>query len=150
CKGMQIIGRIVAFRDGPMARWAVDNGRLDHVIQDPEGGMLSKYGGFTNLAKPAARQHNIDLAMAADHRGVDESLWDYVRRPEGDIAGMVFPGLQVPEGGDDLDEKQAVNDAVVSFLAEAGEPLREACVYQGASLFGVAARNPDAIGQPVP
>jgi hypothetical protein len=43
-----------------------------------------------------------------------------------------------------------VSDAVVAFLAEAGEPLREECVYQGASLFGVAARNPHAIGQPVP
>lgn len=149
-KGMRIIGRIVAFRDGPMARWAVDNGRMDYVIQDNEGGMLSKYGGFTNVANPDVRQYNIDLAMEAVDRGVDEILWDYVRRPEGDIAGMVFPGLQVPEGGDDLAEKQAVNDAVVSFLAEAGDPLREECVYQGASLFGVAARNPDAIGQPVP
>jgi hypothetical protein len=96
------------------------------------------------------RQYNIDLAMEAVERGVDEILWDYVRRPEGDIAGMVFPGMQQDEAGDDLSEKQAVNDAVVSFLAEAGDPLREACVYQGASLFGVAARNPDAIGQPVP
>jgi hypothetical protein len=149
-KGMRIIGRIVAFRDGPMARWAVDNGRMDYVIQDNDGELLSKYGGFTNVANPDVRQYNIDLAMEAVERGVDEILWDYVRRPEGDIAGMVFPGLQVPAGGDDQAEKLAVNDAVVSFLAEAGEPLREACVYQGASLFGVAAATPDAIGQPVP
>ena len=149
-KGMRIIGRIVAFRDGPLARWAVDNGRMDYVIQTPEGEMLSKYGGFTNVANADVRRYNIDLAMEAVDRGVDEILWDYVRRPEGDIAGMVFPGMQQEIPGDDLSEKQAVNDAVVSFLAEAGEPLRDECVFQGASLFGVAARNPDAIGQPVP
>src|SRR3546814_2302046 len=105
---------------------------MDYVIQTPEGEMLSKYGGFTNVANADVRRYNIDLAMEAIDRGVDEILWDYVRRPEGDIAGMVFPGLQVPAGGDDGAEKRAVNDAVVSFLAEAGDPLREACVYQGA------------------
>ena len=148
-KGVRVIGRVVAFRDGPLARWASENDRMDYVIQDPDGKMLSKYGGFTNVANADVRQYNIDLAMEAVDRGVDEILWDYVRRPEGDIAGMVFPGMQSTPG-DDLAEKQAVNDNVVSFLAEAGKELRDECVYQGASLFGVAARNPDAIGQPVP
>jgi hypothetical protein len=146
-KGVRVIGRIVAFRDGPLARWASDNGHMDYVIQDTQGAMLSKYGGFTNVANPDVRRYNIDLAMEAVDRGVDEILWDYVRRPEGDIAGMVFPGMQVPEGGD---PEQSVNDNVVSFLADSGRELRGECVYQGASLFGVAARNPDAIGQPVP
>jgi len=150
-KGVRVIGRIVAFRDGPLARWAFENGREDYVIQTPEGDMLSKYGGFTNVANADVRAYNIELAMEAVDRGVDEILWDYVRRPEGDIEGMVFPGLDVPRSDDPAEaEKQAVSDAVVAFLAEAGEPLRRECVYQGASLFGVAARNPDAIGQPVP
>lgn len=150
-KGVRVIGRIVAFRDGPLARWASENGEMDYVIQDPEGNMLSKYGGFTNVASPEVREYNIDLAMEAVDRGVDEILWDYVRRPEGDIAGMVFPGMQIPESDDpDTAEKRAVNDNVVSFLAEAGDQLRDECIYQGASLFGIAARNPDAIGQPVP
>ncbi len=146
-KGVRVIGRIVAFRDGPLARWAADNGHADYVIQDPEGGILSKYGGFTNVANADVRQYNIDLAMEAVDRGVDEILWDYVRRPEGDVDGMVFPGLQVPPGGN---IKTTINDTVTSFLAESGEPLRDECVYQGASLFGIAARNPDAIGQSVP
>ena len=151
-KGVRVIGRIVAFRDGPLARWAADNGKMDYVIQDPDGNMLSKYGGFTNVANADVRRYNIDLALEAVDRGVDEILWDYVRRPEGDIDGMVFPGMQVQQGTDDpsLAEKLAVNDNVVSFLAEAGDELRDRCVYQGASLFGVAARNPEAIGQPVP
>jgi len=146
-KGVRVIGRTVAFRDAPLALWAVENGRMDHVVQDADGGLLSKYGGFTNVANKTVREYNIDLAMEAVDRGVDEILWDYVRRPEGDLDGMVFPGLQIREGSS---EAHAINDTVVSFLAEAGDPLREECVYQGASLFGVAARNPDAIGQPVP
>lgn len=146
-KGVQVIGRVVAFRDGPLARWASENDEMDYVIQDNDGKMLSKYGGFTNVANADVRQYNIDIAMEAVDRGVDEILWDYVRRPEGDLDEMVLPGLEMPEG---TLEAHAVNNAVVGFLAEAGEPLREACVYQGASLFGVAARNPDAIGQPVP
>ena len=146
-KGVRVIGRVVAFRDGPLARWASDNGEMDYVIQDTEGGMLSTYGGFTNVANPDVREYNIDLAMEAVDRGVDGILWDYVRRPEGDIDTMVFPGMQVPDGGDPA---QSVNDNVVSFLADAGDQLREECAYQGASLFGVAARNPDAIAQPVP
>lgn len=149
-KGVRVIGRIVAFRDGPLARWAVENDRMDMVIQDTEGGLLSKYGGFTNVANPEVREYNIDLAMEAVDRGVDEILWDYVRRPEGDIDGMVFPGMPVPPGADSIAKKRAVNDQVVGFLAESGRPLREACIFQGASLFGIAARNPDAVGQPVP
>lgn len=148
-KGVRVIGRIVAFRDGPLARWAEATGNMDLVIQDNEGAALSKYGGFTNVANPEVRAYNIDLAEEAVDRGVDEILWDYVRRPEGDIEQMVFPGMQVADPSPEA-EKSAVNDNVVSFLAEAAEVLREECVYQGASLFGVAARNPEAIGQPVP
>jgi hypothetical protein len=150
-KGVRVIGRIVAFRDGPLTRWAEANDRMDYVIQTPDGEVLSNYGGFTNVANADVRQYNIDLAMEAVDRGVDEILWDYVRRPEGDITQMVFPGLRIPRSDDpETAAKRAVNEAVVAFLAEAAVPLREACVYQGASLFGVAARNPDAIGQPVP
>lgn len=146
-KGVRVVGRIVAFRDGPLARWAAENDKMGYVVQDRDGEMLSTYGGFTNVANPEVRQYNIDLAMEAVDRGVDDILWDYVRRPEGDIDGMVFPGMQIPDG---TDPRHTVNDNVVSFLAEAGKPLREECVYQGASLFGIAARNPDAVGQPVP
>lgn len=146
-KGVRVIGRIVAFRDGPLARWAEANNKMDYVVQDADGKLLSKYGGFTNVANADVRQYNIDLAMEAIDRGVDEILWDYVRRPEGSLDNMTFPGMQVPAGGT---EAEAVNNTVVSFLAEAARPLREACVFQGASLFGVAAREPNSIGQPVP
>ncbi len=148
-KGVRVIGRIVAFRDGPLARWAEENDEMDYVIQDNDGAALSKYGGFTNVANADVRAYNIDLAEEAIDRDVDEILWDYVRRPEGDIEGMVFPGLQVADASPEA-EKSSINDNVVSFLGESGRMVRDNCVYQGASLFGIAARNPDAIGQPVP
>src|SRR5690606_11453069 len=112
------------------------NDRMDLVVQDNDGALHRAYGGFTNLASAEVRKYNIDLAIDAVERGVDEILWDYVRRPEGSLDHMVFPGLQIAEG---KTEAEAVNDTVVSFLAEAAGPLRERCAYQGASLFGVAA-----------
>lgn len=146
-RGVRVVGRIVAFRDAPLATWAVANDRMHMVVQDADGEMLTNYGGFTNLADPDVRRYNLDLALEAVELGVDEILWDYVRRPEGNLAGMEFPGLALSPGAS---EASAITDAVVSFLAETGAALRDRCVYQGASLFGIAARNPDAVGQSVP
>ncbi|MDP8936869.1 MAG: putative glycoside hydrolase [Actinomycetota bacterium] len=143
-RGVRVIGRIVAFRDAPLARWAWENDRRDWVVQDAAGGMLSTYGGFTNPAHPDVHRYNVDIAVEAADAGVDDILWDYVRRPEGDPASMVIPGLVVPGG------RQTTSDAVVEFLASAGTVLRERCVHQGASVFGIAADRPDAVGQDVP
>ena len=138
-RGVRVIGRIVAFRDAPVARWAWDNGHTDWVVQTTDGEMHPGYGGFTNVAHPDVRRYNIDIALEAAEAGVDEILWDYARRPEGDINGMVFPGLAgTPE------------DGVVGFLAEARTALHEHCVLQGVSVFGIAADRPWTVGQDVP
>ena len=71
--------------------------------------------------------------------GVKDILWDYIRRPEGDPASMVIPGL---EG--------ASSEAVVSFLAEMQRELRPRGAYQGASVFGIAAAAGDSIAQDIP
>jgi hypothetical protein len=138
-RGVRVIGRVVAFRDPPLARWAWENGSRDWVVQTPAGGMLSTYGGFTNFAHPDIRRYNLDIALEAAAAGVDDILWDYVRRPEGDPATMVVPGMRTTTA-----------DAMVEFLATAHAALRERCVYQGASVFGIAADRPDAVGQDVP
>ena len=138
-RGVRVIGRIVAFRDPVLARWAWDNGRRDWVVQTPAGDMLGAYGGFTNFAHPDVRRYNLDLALEAVGAGVDDILWDYVRRPEGDPATMVVPGMQT-----------TTSDAMVEFLSATHAVLRERCVYQGASVFGIAADRPDAVGQDVP
>jgi hypothetical protein len=138
-RNVRVIGRIVAFRDPPLARWAWENGRRDWVVQTPAGAMLSTYGGFTNFTHPEIQRYNLDIALEAAGAGVDDILWDYVRRPEGDPAKMVVPGMRTTTA-----------DAVVEFLTTTHAALRERCVYQGASVFGIAADRPDAVGQDVP
>jgi len=141
-RGVRVIGRIVAFRDAPLATWAWNNGHRDWVVQTPGGKMLDTYGGFTNLASPEVQRYNLDIALEAAGAGVDDILWDYVRRPEGDPATMVIPGI--PGVVD------SSSTAIANFLAMTHAALRSRCVYQGASVFGIAADRPDAVGQDVP
>lgn len=138
-RGVRVIGRVVAFRDAPLAKWAWDNGRRDWVIQTTSGRMHDSYGGFTNYAHPEVQRYNIEIALEAAGAGVDDILWDYVRRPEGDPATMRIPGLP-----------DTTATAIVGFLATSHAALRERCVYQGASVFGIAADRPDAVGQDIP
>jgi len=138
-RGVRVIGRIVTFRDAPLASWAWANGRRDWVIQTPAGGMLDTYGGFTNPANADVHRYNLDIALEAADAGVDDILWDYVRRPEGDPATMVIPGLPGSSA-----------NAIVDFLTTTGAALRAHCVYQGAAVFGIAADRPDAVGQDIP
>jgi hypothetical protein len=141
-KGVRVIGRVVVYRDPILAREAWARGDRDWVAQKPDGSPQGAYGGFTNLASPEVRRYNLDIATEAANAGVDEILWDYIRRPEGDLTQMVFPGM--PSTDD------AVQRAVVDLLARGHASLRAKGVYQGASLFGVAAARPTTVGQNVP
>ena len=136
--GVRVIGRLVCFRDPIHAAAAWRAGRRVEVIQAPGGTPYSKYGGFTNFAHPAVRKYNIDLAVAAAKLGVDEILYDYVRRPDGPLPSMVFPGLRgTPEC------------AIVEFLRQSRVALAGS-VLVGASVFGVAATRPREVAQDVP
>jgi hypothetical protein len=136
--GVRVIGRIVCFRDPIHARAAWQAGRTAEVIQAPDGTPYAKYGGFTNFAHPAVRSYNIRLAVAAAKLGVDEILYDYVRRPDGPRSSMTFPGLK--------GEPEA---AIASFLAESRAALAKTDVLLGASVFGVAATRPEEVGQDI-
>ncbi len=114
-KGVRVIGRLVAFRDPILAEAAWTGGQRKEVIQTPDGGPYAGYGGFTNFANATVRQYNIDVATAAAALGVDDILYDYVRRPDGPLDSMVFPGL---EG--------SIDDAIVAFLAETRRGARTA------------------------
>ncbi|HKP18275.1 MAG TPA: putative glycoside hydrolase, partial [Gaiellaceae bacterium] len=138
-KGVRVIGRLVCFRDPILAKAAWDAGRRDEVIRTPDGGMYGGYGGFTNFASDAVRSYQIAIAVAAAKAGVDEVLYDYVRRPDGPLSTMAFPGL-----------KTTPEQAIVSFLAETQRALRPYGTFLGASVFGVAATRPLEVAQDVP
>ena len=137
--GVRVIGRIVAFRDPTLARYAAANGNRDWVLQTPDGRPLSSYGGFTNFNHSIVRQYNLDIAAEAADAGIDDILWDYMRRPEGDLSGIRIPGW---DGGDP-------SQVIVEFLAEAGSMLREAQVFHGVSVFGIAADRGEWVAQDV-
>jgi hypothetical protein len=140
-RGLRVIGRVVAFRDPILATHAWAAGHHDWVLQDPNGQPHGSYGGFTNFTNENVRKYNIDLALEAIDHGVDEILWDYVRRPEGALDQIVVPGLQ---------PGVSIEDAVAAFLAEAHKPIRTAGALPGASVFGIAADRPQTVGQSIP
>ncbi len=138
-KGVRVIGRLVCFRDPIHAQAAWRAGRRDEVIQTPGGQAYSGYGGFTNFADPEVRKYNIDVAVAAAKLGVDEILYDYVRRPDGPLSSMRFPGLTgSPE------------QAIVEFLEQSRKALAGTDALLGASVFGVAATRPEEVAQDIP
>ena len=138
-RGIRVVGRLVAFRDPKYAQAAWRSGERDQVIQTPSGNMFSTYGGFTNFSHEEVRAYNRSIALEAESMGVKDILWDYIRRPEGDPASMVIPGLEGPS-----------SESVASFLAEMQRELRPRGAYQGASVFGIAAAAGDSIAQDVP
>jgi hypothetical protein len=138
-RGAQVIGRLVCFRDPIHAAAAWGAGRRAEVVQTPGGAPYAGYGGFTNFASAAVRRYQIDVAVAAAKLGIDDILYDYVRRPDGPPATMRFPGLRgTPEA------------AIVRFLEESREALKPYDVFLGASVFGVAATRPKEVAQDIP
>jgi hypothetical protein len=139
-KGVRVIGRLVCFNDPTFAQAAWNAGKRDEVIQTPDGGYYgSTYGGFSNFANPVVRKYQIDIAVAAAKLGVDDILYDYVRRPDGPLSSMVFPGL-----------KGTPEQSIASFLAETRAALKPYNVFFGASVFGVAATRPKEVAQDIP
>src|SRR5690606_19295942 len=97
--GVQVVSRIVALRDPALAEWAWQHGRPDWVVQTPAGQPYSSHYGaiaFTNFAHPDVRGYNIALAVEAAELGFDGIMYDYVRRPDGRLSSMRFPGLKGP------------------------------------------------------
>ena len=136
---VRVIGRIVAFRDPILAKYAWSRGDQDWVIQSPDGEMLSKYGGFTNFGDPGVQQYNLDIAREAAEAGIDDILWDYMRRPEGRLDNMYIPGVGLEDP----------SPIIVDFLRQSQTILREFGVFQGVSVFGISATRGEFIAQDV-
>jgi hypothetical protein len=135
-RGARVIGRVAAFRDPALARAAWGAGQADQVIQSTGGGPYEAPGRFTNFADPAVRRYNLDIALDAVSRGVDDILWDDMRLPHGDPDGMVVPGLT-----------GSASDSIAGFLAEAHTALRRRGAYQGVTTDGAAVDRGDLVGQ---
>jgi peptidoglycan/xylan/chitin deacetylase (PgdA/CDA1 family) len=137
-RGVMVVGRIVAFRDPIHASAAWRRGWRSQVIQTPGGEPYSGYGGFTNFADPTVRRYNVDIARYAAAVGIDDVLYDYVRRPDGPIDSMRFPKLRgTPER------------SIATFLGEARRAVKPYRTFLGASVFGVAATRPTEVAQPI-
>lgn len=136
---VRVIGRIVAFRDPILAKHAWAQGNEDWVIQTPDGRPLSKYGGFTNFHNINVQNYNLDIAREAAEAGIDDILWDYMRRPEGRLNSMLIPGVG-------LDDPSPI---IVDFLRKSQILLREHGVFQGVSVFGISATRGEFIAQDV-
>jgi hypothetical protein len=144
--GLRVVGRIVNFRDPLLGPWARDNGRLDWLVLDGAGTApyASEYGdaAFVNMANPDVQQYSIDLATEAAALGFDSILYDYVRRPDGDISTMSFPGITT-----------RTEVAVAEFVRRTHDALEaagDADVDLGLSVFGIAATRPNQIAQDMP
>ena len=140
--GLRVVGRIVCFRDPKMAGWAWKHGHREWVVQAPKGGPYNsaKYGGaaFTNWANPEVQKYNIDLATEAAKNGFDDVMYDYVRRPDGPLSTMKFPGATV-----------AAPVGVANFVRDTSGPVRDNGAYLGLAVFGVSATRPKEVGQDI-
>lgn len=141
--GVRVIGRIVCFLDPTLARWAHANGEPDYLVYDGSGATplpSADYGdaAFTNFAADDVQQYQIDLAVEAARLGFDEIIYDYVRRPEGDLGTMTFPGLAASH-----------EVAIAQFVARSKAALEPLGVELGVSVFGVSATRPNEIAQDI-
>ncbi|MFD4136844.1 putative glycoside hydrolase [Streptomyces goshikiensis] len=141
--GAQVVGRIVAFRDPRLASASWKSGKRDQLVLTPAGEPYDggHYGAlsFTNFANPTVRKYNRDLAIEAARLGFDDILYDYVRRPDGPLSHMRFPGI-----GDATPEQ-----SITSFVADTRTALRPHAKYLGVSVFGIAATRPTEIAQDI-
>jgi hypothetical protein len=137
---VRVIGRIVNFRDPRLAQYAVETNQMDWVVQTPDGGAYGKYGGFANPYDADVWEYNIALAEEAARLGIDDIMYDYVRRPDDYVENMRFPG----QGG------TPPEDAIVEFLRTSRERVHAAGSRLGAAVFGIAATRPDEIAQDIP
>ena len=137
-KDVRVVGRIVCFRDAILAKasWPKNKQR---VIQRPDGSPYANYGGFTNFADETVRDYNIGVAEEAAKAGIDDILYDYVRRPDGPLKNLKMPGL-----------KGSPERSIVGFVRETKKRLDPYGTKLGLSVYGIAATRPKEIAQDIP
>lgn len=137
-RGARVIGRVSAFRDPKLAGAAWAEGHHDQVIQAPGGGPYSEPVQFTNFAHPEVQRYNLDIALDAVSRGVQDIMWDDVRRPGDDPTNVVVPGMQGSHA-----------ESLVGFLASTHTELRRRGAYQGVGVLGISVDRGDLVSQDI-
>lgn len=125
--GAYVIARIVAFQDPFIAK-----ARPELAIHDTSTGQPYNHRDqyFLDPTDAAARQYNIDLAVAACDAGIDEIQFDYVRYPdnlEANLSRMRFDGPS-----DDASRPLVIRD----FLDDARSALHPRGCAVSADIFG--------------
>ncbi|MGQ0630852.1 MAG: putative glycoside hydrolase [Sporichthyaceae bacterium] len=140
--GATVTGRIVAFRDPRLGKWALNNGKMDMLIQDSAGRPYPAgnygVGAFTNFANPDVIEYNIALGEEAAKLGFDSIMYDYIRRPEN--SGQVYPGIG----------SRTPAEAIVDFVEVAGPRIRAAGASAGAAVYGISSFAPSSVAQDIP
>lgn len=132
-KGIYVIGRIVTFKDEPLATT-----RTDLAITHRGGGLFRdrEHLAWTDPYQPEVRAYNIGIAVEAAKAGFDEVQFDYVRFPDS-AARLDFAGPT---------DQQSRIDAIAHFLAEARRALLPYNTYLGVDIFGYVCWNLDDTG----
>jgi hypothetical protein len=136
-KNFYLIGRIVVFKDDPLADahpgWAVHDA-AGHPWRDRE--KLQWMDPFSH----DVWKHNLDIAEEAARLGFDEIQFDYVRFPDASGLQFALPNTQANRTA-----------AIVGFLKAARERLAPYNVFVSADIFGYVCWNLDdtAIGQDI-
>lgn len=140
--GATVTGRIVAFRDPRLGKWALNKGKMHMLIQDSSGKPYPAgnygVGAFTNFADDDVMEYNIQLAEEAAKAGFDGIMYDYVRKPEN--SGQVYPGL-----GD-----KTPAEGITAFLGKAAPRIRAAGAAAGAAVYGISSFAPSSVAQDIP
>ncbi|MBW8072110.1 MAG: GTP-binding protein [Ferrovum sp.] len=128
-KGIYTIGRIVVFKDDPLA-----TARPDLALRTADGAVWKDREGLSwpDPFNKMVWRYNIDLAEEAARAGFDEIQFDYVRLP--DSKEPVYPAPNT--------EKNRV-ETISGFLAEARKRLVPYNVFLAADIFGYVAWNTD-------
>jgi hypothetical protein len=135
-QGVYVIGRIVAFKDDPLAA-----AHPELAIKRAGGAAFRDGEGlaWTDPFRTEVRTYNVDLAVEAARAGVDEIQFDYLRFPDSSAR------LELAQESTAANRSQAIAD----FLAAARRGLAPYNTFLAADVFGYVCwnRNDTGIGQ---
>ena len=126
-RGLYLIGRLVVFKDNPLAELKPElalKGADGKTWHDKEG------LAWTDPTKKEVWDYTTDLAVEAAKNGFDEIQFDYVRFP--DAPGATYSVANTEENR---------TGALSGFLTEARTKLAPYNVYMAADIFGYTAWN---------